>query len=227
MLPASRYLLPCTILHLTYLLSGLHYPRGTHTNPRSNTAQILTSLVEATTDPRSNHSPDALSLLEEALGLFQRCLALQEYQHTESQSQSAAISNDASMDDFDLPDAEDGGVSLTSEEPQDDRWATILEPVTKNTLLDTLLAQVETLTLLCNLIPASSEPNLLSFIAEYSSNLLSEYSLALSYYHLILALSSTLIPLTRSSNSFGTSLHPVTNLSIRHQPTPLPDGHGP
>jgi hypothetical protein len=171
--PPPRYL-PYRILHLPYLLSGLHHPCGTHTDPRSNTAQVLTSLVEATTEPRSNHSPDVLSLLEEALGLFQRCLALQEYQYTESQSQAAAMSNDASMDDSDLPDAEDGSVSLTSEEPQDDRWATILEPITNSTLLDTLLAQVETLTLVCNLIPASSEPNLLSFITEYSSNLLSQ-----------------------------------------------------
>lgn len=111
--------------------------------------------------------------MEEALGLFQRCLALQEYQHTESQAQEAAISEDAPMDDAELPDVEDGGVSLVSDEPQDDRWATIVEPITNSTLLDTLLAQVETLTLLCNLTPASSEPTLLTFISEYSSKLLS------------------------------------------------------
>jgi hypothetical protein len=107
--------------------------------------------------------------LEEALGLFQRCLALQEYQYTESQAQAAAMPGDA-----DVPDPEDGGASLTSNEPQDDRWATIVEPITNNTLLDTVLAQVETLTLLCNLIPASSEPTLLTFITEYSANLLSQ-----------------------------------------------------
>jgi hypothetical protein len=112
--------------------------------------------------------------LEEALGLFQRCLALQEYLYTESQAQVAAMPDDASMGDADVPDTEDGGASLTPNEPQDDRWATIVEPITNNTLLDTVLAQVETLTLLCNLIPASSEPTLLTFITEYSANLLSQ-----------------------------------------------------
>jgi hypothetical protein len=134
----------------------------------------LTSLVEATTDSRSNPGPDSLALLEEALGLFQRCLALQEYQYTESQAQAEVPTDDASMDDARLSDTEDGGASLTSDEPQDERWATIVEPITNNTLLDTILAQIETLTLLCNLIPASSEPTLLTFITEYSSNLLSE-----------------------------------------------------
>lgn len=105
--------------------------------------------------------------------MFQRCLALQEYQYTESQAQAAAAaaSQDASMDDSEIPDTETGGASLASDEPQDDRWATIVEPITNNTLLDTLLAQVETLTLLCNLIPVSSEPTLLTFINEYSTNL--------------------------------------------------------
>jgi hypothetical protein len=86
------------------------------------------------------------------------------------------------MDDSDLLDAEDGGVSLASDEPQDDRWATIVEPITNSTLLDTLLAQVETLTLLCNLIPASSEPTLLTFISEYSSKLLSQCPSCSSFY---------------------------------------------
>lgn len=79
------------------------------------------------------------------------------------------------MDDAGLPNTEDSDTSLGSDGPQDDRWATIVEPVTNNTLLDTVLAQVETLTLLCNLTPLSSEPTLLTFIAEYSSNLLSEF----------------------------------------------------
>lgn len=107
--------------------------------------------------------------------LFQRCLALQEYQYTESQTQDGTMSDDPSMETSDLPDSEEGGVSLTSDEepPQDDRWATIVEPVTNNTLVDTVLAQLETLTLLCNLIPSSSDPTPLTFITEYSSNLLS------------------------------------------------------
>ena len=133
----------------------------------------MTSLVEATTDSALNPALNFLSLLEEALGLFQRCLAIQEYQYTESQAQAAAIPDDAYMDDVDPPDMEDGGSSLPSDEPQDSSWATIVEPVTNSTLLDTVLAQLETLTLLCNLTPVSSEPTLLTFITEYSLSLLS------------------------------------------------------
>ena len=56
-----------------------------------NTAQILTSLVEALTDDRTNiHDP--LPFLEEALELFQRCLTLQEFNFTESLAQQEAMS---------------------------------------------------------------------------------------------------------------------------------------
>jgi hypothetical protein len=168
-----------------------------NTYTTSNTAQILTSLVEATTDSGSNPGPDSLSLLEEALGLFQRCLAVQEYHYTESQAQAAAIPEDASMDDVDVPDTEDGGASLASDEPQDDRWATIVEPVTNSTLLDTVLAQLETLILLCNLTPASSEPTLLTFITEYSSNLLSEHPLTLFFLLLHATSTQTDLPANR------------------------------
>jgi hypothetical protein len=69
------------------------------------------------------------------------------------------------------PNDEDGGVSITSSEaPQDDRWATILEPVTNDTLLDTLLAQLETLTTLCGVITDAGKG--LAFIEEYASGLL-------------------------------------------------------
>jgi hypothetical protein len=75
-------------------------------------------------------------------------------------------------------DNEDGGVTInqdasptSSEPPQDDRWATILEPVTNDTLLDTLLAQLETLTTLCGLINSEAGKGL-AWIEEYASSLL-------------------------------------------------------
>jgi hypothetical protein len=138
------------------------------TNRLSNTAQVLTSLVEEATEagnPASS-SIDLLPALEEALELFQRCLAVQEYQYTEFNAQAEALSE---------PDPDDGGVTLSEapsatspEPPQDDRWASIVEPVTNDTLLDTLIAQLETLTLLCNTLPTSSQPTPLTFIDEYS-----------------------------------------------------------
>jgi hypothetical protein len=174
-------------------LSKLYkYPlsiRTTHLTPTSNTAQILTSFVEALDSARPSTSSetepiDPLPLLEEALNIFQRCLTLQEYQHTESLAQAEAVSAEPTTSSADLdPDTEEGGVPLTSqptesggnapEPPQEDRWATILEPVTNTTLLDTLLAQLSTLTTLSSLVPASNT-NLLSWIEEYSTSLLSQ-----------------------------------------------------
>lgn len=61
--------------------------------------------------------------------------------------------------------------STSSEPPQDDRWATILEPVTNDTLLDTLLAQLETLTALCGLINTDAGKGL-AWVEEYASSLL-------------------------------------------------------
>lgn len=143
------------------------------TDVKSNTAQVLTSIVEAISDSQSQVSIDPIPLLEESLELFQRCLTLQELQHTESLAQEDFISQEHGE-----PDNEDGGVSInqdasstSSEPPQDDRWATILEPVTNDTLLDTLLAQLETLTTLCGLINADAGRGL-AWVEEYASSLL-------------------------------------------------------
>ncbi|RDW83437.1 hypothetical protein BP5796_04928 [Coleophoma crateriformis] len=136
-----------------------------------NTAQVLTSLAEAITDGRAASNEDGLPLLEEAIELFQRCLALQEYQHTESMSQAEGME----AEEPDVPDDEDGGASLADPEepPQDARWATIVEPVTKDTLLDTLLAQLETLTTLCGLLNVDAGRGL-SWIEEYSESLINQ-----------------------------------------------------
>ncbi|PMD34398.1 hypothetical protein L207DRAFT_534731 [Hyaloscypha variabilis F] len=141
-----------------------------------NTAQALTSYVEALQD--ASNATDPLPFLEESLELFQKCLDYQELQHREFQEQSAAAfaAQETDMDD--------GGVSLTagssmdvdsgpatpstnrdipldtpSSPPaqlEDDRWATIVEPVTDSSLLDTILAQLRTLSLLCTLLPVPS-----------------------------------------------------------------------
>ncbi|KAL3425217.1 hypothetical protein PVAG01_04498 [Phlyctema vagabunda] len=114
-------------------------------------------------------------MLEEAIELFQRCLALQEYQLTESQSQVETMGAEGPTD---VSDPEDGGASLAdtdadTQPPQDARWATIVEPVTNDTLLDTLLAQLETLTTLCGLINVDAGRGL-SWIEEYSGSLLNQ-----------------------------------------------------
>jgi hypothetical protein len=63
------------------------------------------------------------------------------------------------------------GEDVDSSASQDERWATIVESVTNDTLLDTVLAQLETLTTLCGLMTAD-EGRGLAWIEEYSTGLL-------------------------------------------------------
>ncbi|PQE18149.1 hypothetical protein CJF30_00009319 [Rutstroemia sp. NJR-2017a BBW] len=141
----------------------------------SNTAQVLTSLVEAISESRGSSSEDSLTLLEEAIELFQRCLALQEYQYTESQTQAQATFDPQGSSD-DGQDTEEGGAPISeggSQAVEDDRWATIVEPVTLDSLLDTLLAQLQTLTTLCGLMNADAGRGL-AWVEEYSTPLIEE-----------------------------------------------------
>jgi hypothetical protein len=89
--------------------------RGTFCKPRdnrsanllSNTAQALTSYVEALQD---SSTIDPLQHLDEALQLFQKCLKHQERQHREFEEQSAAADALAAQE----IDTVDGGVSLNT-----------------------------------------------------------------------------------------------------------------
>jgi hypothetical protein len=98
-------------------------------------------------------------MLKEALDLFNKCLLIQEAQKDQFDAQAVEATNQFE----DMAGLEDGGVSLTSEPSidapsspsQDDRWATIVEPVTNSTLLDTLLAQLQVLTTLLPLVPSN------------------------------------------------------------------------
>jgi hypothetical protein len=168
------------------------------TNVLSNTAQVLTSLVEALSEDRSGSvsKEDGLRLLEEAIELFQRCLTLQEFHYAESQAQEEDAAQTPQPPELEIPDSEassslstsgyatgpshatapstvpsEASGSLTTQPAEEERWATIVEPVTNDTLLDTVLAQLETLTLLCELVTAD-EGRGLAWIEEYSTGLL-------------------------------------------------------
>jgi len=161
------------------------------TNILSNTAQVLTSLVEALTEDRSGSvsKEDGLRLLEEAIELFQRCLTLQEFHYAESQAQEEEASLNPEPSDTEIPESETLNSPSTSshatapttspsENPSSDisqsveeRWATIVEPITNDTLLDTLLAQLETLTLLSEII-TTDQGRGLAWIEEYSTSLI-------------------------------------------------------
>ncbi|KAL8943592.1 MAG: hypothetical protein Q9216_000957 [Gyalolechia sp. 2 TL-2023] len=157
------------------------FPRSFDLAYNSNTAQVLTSLAELISEGR--HQPDdaaradPLPLFQEALGLFQRCLSLQENQFIQAEA-DAHVSPPGPME----LDEVDGTTSKShthetskpdGEPSDDDTWAMIMEPVTHSTLLDTLLVQVETLTSVCGLlsVQGASDP---SWVEKYYRDLLQD-----------------------------------------------------
>lgn len=139
----------------------------------SNTAQVLTSGAEAISGGRRSSEEsrqNALQMLQEALELFQRCLTVQELQFTESQERME-MTDDTSSSPGIGDDEDTSGIRDGSEGIVDDRWASVVEPVTKDSLVDTAVAQLETLTTACGLLTSDAGSGL-AWIEEYSNNLL-------------------------------------------------------
>ncbi|KAL2810219.1 hypothetical protein BJX63DRAFT_402737 [Aspergillus granulosus] len=142
-----------------------------------NTAQVLTSLAEIVTDtkrPVEEQLNQAVKFLQEAIELFQRCLVLQELRYTEMQEEirqmeAGELGQPEQMQDVqETPDA--GGPKESAEQEQ---WAAVVEPVTKDTLVDTAVAQLDALATLCNLL--TYDPGVgLNWVEEYSTELLQE-----------------------------------------------------
>jgi hypothetical protein len=142
-----------------------------------NTSQVLTSIAEEIMKDDTVEDITALPLLEEALELQNQCLAVQELRFEESQQERAAaeLLNEPAPSDG-MHDAVESASAHSSEMVlQEDQWASVVEPVTTDTLIDTVLAQLGTLTTLCSVLasapvvtPAASLP----WVEEYSSKLL-------------------------------------------------------
>ncbi|KFY43409.1 hypothetical protein V494_02008 [Pseudogymnoascus sp. VKM F-4513 (FW-928)] len=136
-----------------------------------NTAQVLTSIAEALDDVGSD-AGSLVPLLEEAVELFQRCLTLQEFRFSESEAMRDSM-NTAEGPSSPIDDS-DGGAPLapaaatSSPQPSEEQWASIVEPTTPDTLLDTILALLETLTVLATKL----DPRGLAALEEYTSTLL-------------------------------------------------------
>ena len=137
-----------------------------------NTAQVLTSMAEALTEgkrPGEQRIHEAVKYLQEALDLFQRCLAVQELRYTEAQEHIRMMESG---------NFEQQHPSIPAEQPpqsesaatESEQWASVIEPVTKSTLVDTAIAQLETLATLCSLL-TSDQGASLAWIEEYSSDL--------------------------------------------------------
>ena len=145
-----------------------------------NTAGVLTSIAEEIAKDANLPDARALGLLEEALELQNRCLAIQEHMFAESQEQHAAMTEAFQLSERDLTN-ETNETTVQPQSPDTDvdqseeQWASIIEPVTKETLLDTTEAQLSTLTTLCSILgssPESAPTSSLTWVEEYSSKLL-------------------------------------------------------
>jgi tetratricopeptide (TPR) repeat protein len=147
-----------------------------------NTAQVLTSLAEVLTEskrPSEGKIDEAMKYLNEALELFQRCLVLQELRYTECQeefkmmdSNNGDATSQTMVEEQTSEETETASEQvLGSDSPVREEWAAVIEPVTKDTLIDTAVAQLETLATLCGLL-ALVGGNALAWVEEYSYDLL-------------------------------------------------------
>ena len=112
---------------------------------------------------------NALKEFQEAMELFQRCFAVQEYQLNETQSLSTNMPSPENPNQEARDCLTDEAVD--TQFPAEAQWTSIVEPITANTLLDTTIAQIETLTVICGLM-IFQDPTGLPWLEEYSSPLL-------------------------------------------------------
>ncbi len=112
---------------------------------------------------------NSLKLLQEALELFQRCLTVQEFQFTESQELMDVADNEPAP--AGTHDGQDRAmVSGSPDAVEDEQWASVVEPVTKDTLIDTAIAQLESLEVLCELL-ISDPGSGLAWVEDYFNDL--------------------------------------------------------
>jgi hypothetical protein len=142
-----------------------------------NTAGVLTSIAEEIAKDAGHSDAQALNLLEEALDLQSKCLSFQEHLFAESLGQRQAMI-DASRQPQPKPleqtIAEAHSLDRDADQPEE-QWVSIVEPITNETLIDTIEAQLATLTTLCSILcssPGSSPASSLAWVEEYSSKLL-------------------------------------------------------
>lgn len=122
-----------------------------------NTAQVLTTIAEESAKENPIAISDQLKLLEEALELQTRCLSIQEMKLEENERQQHE-----SQETTAPPEPVASGAEPTQQENDidaaEDQWFSVLEPITPDTLIDTALAQIGTLTTLCSIISSSNTP---------------------------------------------------------------------
>ncbi|KAI0122929.1 hypothetical protein BJ170DRAFT_599593 [Xylariales sp. AK1849] len=139
-----------------------------------NAAQVLTSIAEEIANDDSFPDKEALKLLEEALELQNKCLSIQELKYEESLEQERLASEQVAESSTEGGILESTQASEQGPADQEEQWFTVVEPVTLDTLTDTVLAQLQTLTTLCSILsgaPESVPAATLPWVEEYSTKL--------------------------------------------------------
>ncbi|KAI1860246.1 hypothetical protein JX265_005839 [Neoarthrinium moseri] len=138
-----------------------------------NTAQVLTSIAEElATEDIDNFGKEALKLLEEALELQAKCFSVQETTHAEFLEQERLANEQSGIAEGEEEPVVSEETAEQESSNEDDQWATVEEAVTYDTLVDTLVAQLNTLTTLCQLLNDASgsiPSHVLPMIENYSS----------------------------------------------------------
>ena len=129
-----------------------------------NTAQVLTSIAEEVIGisrqiGSSNDTGKAVVYLQEALEIQSRCLVIQEQKFAEQtaltkQLGSSSVGPQATSVQQSSPLNRSQPIAVPGSPAYDeDEWAEVIEPVTADTLIDTVIAQLATLDTLCGAIP--------------------------------------------------------------------------
>lgn len=140
-----------------------------------NIAQVLTSIAESLTETRRQPTGTIIRLLEEAVEWQNKCLAIQETEFEKEEIIRREIETRSAEEP--LAAAQLSSESANPEDSSDEQLAAVIEPVTRDTLIDTAVAQLDTLRALCEAISASSElmpASMLSGIEELSTRLLTQ-----------------------------------------------------
>ncbi|KAI8964255.1 hypothetical protein F5Y11DRAFT_100496 [Daldinia sp. FL1419] len=144
-----------------------------------NASQVLTSIAESIANDEDDESArteaEAMKVLREALDLQTACLSLQEQKYQEFLEQER-FANEQVEDsgEKEAVTSGPGAGSGAGTAEEDEEWFNVVEPVTSDTLLDTLLAQLATLTTFCSILgssPGAAPPNTLAWAEDVSSGL--------------------------------------------------------
>ncbi|KAI0200515.1 hypothetical protein F4808DRAFT_429239 [Astrocystis sublimbata] len=157
----------------------------THADTLFNMAQVLTSIAEIIASNEETGDSEALRNLEQALDLQGRCFELQQAEFVKNRitfdMAMGETAEDPTMQLDSEPVTMDSTADTQSVDQEEEQWAAIEEPVTSETLLDTLGAQFGPLTVACSILSSSqaSSPewhhitdNARSWISSHSDNLL-------------------------------------------------------